>query len=76
LQFSAPWGPHAIGFKVVHLLDSSRSWGDGHDPLTGVPVTAMPERPLQVLVWYPPVLPASRWFTPTTWRCSRAKTAL
>ncbi len=53
LQFSAPWGPHAIGFKVVHLLDSSRSWSDGHDPLTGVPVTAMPERPLQVLVWYP-----------------------
>lgn len=53
LQFSAPWGPHAIGFKVVHLLDSSRSWSDGHDPLTGMPVTAMPERPLQVLVWYP-----------------------
>jgi dienelactone hydrolase len=53
LQFSAPWGPHAIGFKVVHLLDSSRSWGDGHDQLTGVPVAAVPERPLQVLVWYP-----------------------
>ena len=53
LQFSAPWGPHAIGFKVVHLVDSSRSWNDGHDPLTGAPVTAMPERPLQVLVWYP-----------------------
>jgi dienelactone hydrolase len=53
LQFGAPWGPHAIGFKVVHLLDSSRSWSDGHDPLTGVPVTAMTERPLQVLVWYP-----------------------
>jgi len=53
LQFSAPWGSHAIGFKVVHLVDSSRSWNDGHDPLTGAPVTAMPERPLQILVWYP-----------------------
>jgi dienelactone hydrolase len=53
LHFSAPWGPHTIGFKVAHLLDSSRSWSDGHDPLTGMPVTAMPERPLQVLVWYP-----------------------
>lgn len=53
LQFSAPWGPYAIGFKVVHLLDSSRSWNDGHDPLTGASVIAMPERPLQVLVWYP-----------------------
>lgn len=53
LEFSAPWGQYAIGLKVVHLLDSSRSWGDGHDPLTGLPVTAMPERPLQVLVWYP-----------------------
>lgn len=53
LQFDAPWGPHLIGFKVVHLLDSSRGWGDGHDPLTGLPVAVMPERPLQVLVWYP-----------------------
>jgi dienelactone hydrolase len=53
LQFSAPWGPHAIGFKAVHLLDSSRSWSDGHDPLTGLPAAVMPERPLQVLVWYP-----------------------
>ncbi len=31
LQFNAPWGPYAIGFKVAHLLDSSRSWSDGHD---------------------------------------------
>lgn len=53
LQFDAPWGPHAIGFKVVHLVDSSRSWGDGHDPITGLSVAAMHERPLQVLVWYP-----------------------
>lgn len=52
-QLSAPWGPHAVGFKVVHLRDGSRSWHDGHDPLTGLPVAAMPERPLQVLVWYP-----------------------
>jgi dienelactone hydrolase len=53
LQFSAPWGPHAVGFKVVHLLDASRSWNDGHDPLTGMPALAAPERPLQILVWYP-----------------------
>ncbi|WP_109126445.1 dienelactone hydrolase family protein [Dyella sp. C11] len=57
LQFSAPWGPHAIGFKVVHLLDSSRSWGNGYDPLSGLPVATMPERPLQVLVWYPASAP-------------------
>lgn len=53
LHFSAPWGPYAIGFKVAHIFDSSRSWSDGHDPLTGLSVTAIPERPLQVLVWYP-----------------------
>jgi dienelactone hydrolase len=53
LQFDAPWGAYVVGFKVVHLVDSSRSWGEGHDPLTGLPIAAMHERPLQVLVWYP-----------------------
>jgi len=28
LQFNAPWGPHAVGFNVVNLVDSSRSWCD------------------------------------------------
>lgn len=53
LQFSAQWGPYSVGFKVAHILDSSRNWSEGHDPLTGVLGKTMPERPLQVLVWYP-----------------------
>ena len=38
-------GPHAVGFRVMHVADSSRTYvhADGHR-------TA---RPLQILVWYP-----------------------
>jgi pimeloyl-ACP methyl ester carboxylesterase len=48
-------GPHAVGYRVEHLTDESRSFG-------GKPDTG---RPLQVSIWYP-ATEMERW-TPVTW---------
>ena len=53
LRFSLPFGPRAVGFRSVVLLDHSRNIPrDTVDP-TGNPVVAPRPRPLHLSVWYP-----------------------
>lgn len=51
--FSAPPGPHAVGFKVVQQYDRSRLYKLPLDLVTGEPVSGERSRPIQTLVWYP-----------------------
>jgi len=51
-QFTEKPGPHAVGLKVVHQYDYSRTWHSTVDEL-GQPYTGERARPLQTLIWYP-----------------------
>ena len=51
--FSAPPGPHAVGFKVVQQYDRTRSYKAEIDLATGETVKGERARPVQTLVWYP-----------------------
>jgi dienelactone hydrolase len=50
--FDQPFGPHAVGFRVVQQYDYSRSYKRGVDA-EGKPVTSERARPIQTLIWYP-----------------------
>ncbi|TQK10297.1 dienelactone hydrolase family protein [Herbaspirillum sp. SJZ107] len=62
--FSAPPGPHAVGFKVIQQYDRTRSYKAEIDLATGEPVKGERARPVQTLVWYP----AARGGKPVTYR--------
>lgn len=51
-QFTEKPGPHAVGLKVVHQYDYSRTWHSTVDEL-GQPYSGERARPLQTLIWYP-----------------------
>ena len=51
-QFTEKPGPHAVGLKVVHQYDYSRTWHSAVDEL-GQPYSGERARPLQTLIWYP-----------------------
>ena len=51
--FSNAKGPHAVGLRVVHQYDLTRSYRGPTDPVTGKPQPIVPGRPIQTLVWYP-----------------------
>src|ERR1700747_2409771 len=51
-QFTEKPGPYAVGLKVVHQYDYSRTWHSTVDEL-GQPYTGERARPLQTLIWYP-----------------------
>jgi dienelactone hydrolase len=50
--FGVTFGPHPVGFRVVHQYDYSRVYKPVVD-LEGKPVTGERARPIQTLVWYP-----------------------
>ncbi len=50
--FSVTFGPHPVGFRVVHQYDYSRMYKSAFD-LDGKPVTGERARPIQTLIWYP-----------------------
>jgi dienelactone hydrolase len=50
--FAVVFGPHPVGFRVVHQYDYSRVYRRAFD-LEGKPVTGERARPIQTLVWYP-----------------------
>lgn len=49
--FDAPYGPHAVGFRVVLQYDYSRSYM--RVDAEGNLVTGERARPIQTLIWYP-----------------------
>jgi dienelactone hydrolase len=50
--FSDPPGAHAVGFRVVHQYDYSRTYRYKVDP-AGQPFHGELARPIQTLIWYP-----------------------
>jgi len=50
--FSVTFGPHPVGFRVVHQYDYSRIYRYAVD-WDGKPVTGERARPIQTLIWYP-----------------------
>jgi dienelactone hydrolase len=50
--FGVTFGPHLVGFRVVHQYDYSRVYKPAFD-LEGKPVTGERARPIQTLIWYP-----------------------
>jgi dienelactone hydrolase len=50
--FNVTFGPHPVGFRVVHQYDYSRVYKPAFD-LEGKPVTGERARPIQTLIWYP-----------------------
>lgn len=50
--FSVTFGPHPVGFRVVHQYDYSRVYKPAFD-LEGKAVTGERARPIQTLTWYP-----------------------
>jgi tetratricopeptide (TPR) repeat protein len=52
-SFSAPFGPHAVGVKVVQQYDRSRLYKTPIDTATGMPSQGERTRPIQAVVWYP-----------------------
>jgi dienelactone hydrolase len=50
--FGVAFGPHPVGFRVVHQYDYSRVYKPVVDP-EGKPVTGERARPVQTLIWYP-----------------------
>lgn len=52
-NFSAPFGPHAVGVKIAQQYDRSRLYKTPIDTATGVPSQGERTRPIQALVWYP-----------------------
>ncbi len=51
-QFTEKPGPDAVGLKVVHQYDYSRTWRSAVDEI-GQAYTGERARPLQTLIWYP-----------------------
>ena len=51
-QFTEKPGPFAVGLKVVHQYDYSRTWHSTVDEL-GQPYKGERARPLETLIWYP-----------------------
>ena len=51
-QFTEKPGAYAVGLKIVHQYDYSRTWHSAVDEL-GQPFSGERARPLQTLIWYP-----------------------
>src|SRR5689334_9456143 len=49
--FSATYGAHPVGFRVVYQYDFTRSYVDVD--VEGNPITRERARPIQTLIWYP-----------------------
>ena len=50
--FGVTFGPHPVGFRVVHQYDYSRVYKPAFD-LEGKPTKGERARPIQTLIWYP-----------------------
>ncbi len=50
--FGVTFGPHPVGFRVVHQYDYSRAYKPAFD-LEGKPISGERARPIQTLIWYP-----------------------
>jgi dienelactone hydrolase len=50
--YSVTFGPHPVGFRVVHQYDYSRVYKPAVD-LEGKPIAGERARPIQTLIWYP-----------------------
>jgi dienelactone hydrolase len=50
--FAVTFGPHPVGFRVVHQYDYSRVYKPSFD-LEGKPAKGERARPIQTLIWYP-----------------------
>ncbi len=62
--FSNPYGPHAVGVKVIQQYDRTRLYKGAVDITTGEPTQGERARPMQIVVWYP----AARGGQPMTYR--------
>jgi len=51
-MFGVTFGPHPVGFRVVHQYDYSRVYKPAFD-LEGKPTKGERARPIQTLIWYP-----------------------
>ena len=50
--FGAAFGPHPVGFRVVHQYDYTRAYKPAFDA-EGRPVAGERARPIQTFIWYP-----------------------
>jgi dienelactone hydrolase len=56
--FGVAFGPHPVGFRVVHQFDYARGYKTAFD-FEGKPATGERARPVQTLIWYPAQLDKS-----------------
>ena len=56
--FGVAFGPHPVGFRVVHQYDYARGYKAAFD-LEGKPTSGERARPVQTLIWYPAQLDKS-----------------